>query len=138
MLHAIPQKNPDQPERETAPSVDGEFYRLTIDPSKGAVTSLVEKTGGCELLAAPANVVSRETDKGDLWELYQGLDGGSAIAMKRKQPVPRAGQAKLTSEFHGPPQKLRRVRFCRVPPGPSVRYGLLRDAHSLLPRSAAN
>jgi alpha-mannosidase len=52
-------------------------------------------------LAGPANVISRETDKGDLWELYQGLDGGSAIAMKRKQPVPRPGQAKLTSEFEG-------------------------------------
>ena len=107
VLHAIPQKNPDQPEKKTAPSVDGEFYRLTIDPSTGAVTSLVEKAGGRELLAAPANVISRETDQGDLWELYQGLDGGSAIAMKRKQPVPRASQAKLTSEFHGPPQKMR-------------------------------
>jgi len=107
VLHAIPQKNPDQAERETAPSVDGEFYRLTIDPSTGVITSLVEKTGEREVLAAPANVVSREADKGDLWELYQGLDGGSAIAMKRKQPVPRAGQAKLTSEFHGPPQKMR-------------------------------
>jgi len=107
VLHAIPQKHPDQPEKQTAPSVDGEFYRLTIDPSTGAVTSLVEKAGGRELLAAPANVISRETDQGDLWELYQGLDGGSAIAMKRKQPVPRAGQAKLTSEFHGPPQQMR-------------------------------
>jgi alpha-mannosidase len=107
VLHAIPHKNPDQPEKKTAPSVDGEFYRLTIDPSTGAVTSLVEKAGGRELLAAPANVISRETDKGDLWELYQGLDGGSAIAMKRKQPVPRASQAKLTSEFHGLPQEMR-------------------------------
>jgi alpha-mannosidase len=106
VFHAIPQKDRDHPERETAPSVDGEFYRLTIDPSTGAVTSLVEKAGGRELLFGPANVISRETDKGDLWELYQGLDGGSAIAMKRKQPIPRSGQAKLTSEVHGPPQKM--------------------------------
>jgi alpha-mannosidase len=107
VFHAIPLKSSDGSEKETAPAVDGEFFRLTIDPATGAITSLVEKAGGRELLSAPANVISREIDKGDLWELYQGLDGGSAIAMTRKQPVPRPGRAKLTSEFHGPPQMLR-------------------------------
>jgi alpha-mannosidase len=113
VLHAIPQKHPDHPEKKTSPSVDSEFSRLTIDPSTGAVTSLLEKASGRELLAAPANVISRETDQGDLWELYQGLDGGSAIAMQRKQPVPRASQAKLTSEFHGPRKRCARGRFFR-------------------------
>jgi alpha-mannosidase len=107
VFHAIPQNAADPPSKQTTPLIDGEFYRLTINPPTGTIVSLVEKAGGRELLAGPANVISRETDKGDLWELYQGLDGGSAIAMTRKQPVPRPGRAKLTSENEASLQNMR-------------------------------
>ena len=59
------------------------------------MTGLFEKSAQWEVLAAPGNVIVREQDKGDLWELYRGLDGGSYIAMTNQQPVPRPGQAQF-------------------------------------------
>src|SRR5260370_33609570 len=87
--------------------MENEFYRLPIDPPTGAITSLVDKESGREFLAGPANVIARETDKGDLWELYRGLDGGSKFAMTRKQPVPRPGAATFSSEFKDKPGTVR-------------------------------
>jgi alpha-mannosidase len=60
------------------------------------------KDGDREMLGGPTgNVVSRQEDKGDLWELYQGLNGGQNIKMTRRQPPPKAGDpgVKLSSEF---------------------------------------
>ena len=62
------------------------------------MTSLFDKAQQWEVLAGPANVVAREVDKGDLWELYHGLDGASHIAMTNRQTVPRAGSAQLSNE----------------------------------------
>jgi alpha-mannosidase len=67
------------------------------------MTSLRVKASNWEALAGPANVVSREHDGGDLWELYQPLDGGSRIAMTRTQPVPQSGKAVFSCEFQGDP-----------------------------------
>jgi alpha-mannosidase len=96
---------------ESAPGpgnrLENEFYRVTLDPLTGAVTSLLVKPEGWEVFDGAANVVARETDRGDLWELYRGLDGGSKIAMTRKQPVPRPGTATLSSEFPGKPGTVR-------------------------------
>jgi alpha-mannosidase len=83
--------------------LENELYRLTCDPETGAIKSLRVKSGDWEVLAGPGNVISREPDRGDLWELYRGLDGGSKIAMTRKQPVPKPGQAVFSSEFRGKP-----------------------------------
>ena len=41
--------------------------------------------------------IARQPDHGDLWELYRGLDGGSKIAMTRKQPIPKPGAATFSS-----------------------------------------
>lgn len=76
-------------------------YRLTVDAATGAVTGLYDKSEAWEVLSGPANVIARETDHGDLWELYRGLDGGSYIAMTNVQSTPRAGQARFSSEFTG-------------------------------------
>jgi alpha-mannosidase len=81
--------------------IENDRYRLTFDSATGAMTSLVVRPEKWEVLSSPANVVSREADHGDLWELYQSLDGGSRIAMKRKQPVPQPGKAVFSSEFRG-------------------------------------
>ncbi len=78
--------------------LENEFYRITVDPSSGALTSLKVKDGDWEALSAPGNVVSREVDRGDLWELKKGLDGASRIAMTTKQPVPKPGEAVLSNE----------------------------------------
>lgn len=83
-------------------SIENEHYKLRFDAKSGAITSLRVKDGDWELFDRPGNVVSREADKGDLWELYQGLNGGANIAITRKQPVPQAGPTtKLSSDFSG-------------------------------------
>lgn len=82
-------------------TLENEFYRLTFDPGTGAITSLWDKQDNREVLAAPANVVTCQEDKGDLWELYEGLDGGSQVAMTRPQPVPQKGRAKFSHEESG-------------------------------------
>jgi alpha-mannosidase len=83
------------------------LYTLTIDRATGAVTSLRVNDGDWEALSGRANVVARQEDKGDLWELYRGLDGGSKIAMTTRQEVPKPGQAKLSDQFRGEPGTLR-------------------------------
>lgn len=84
-------------------SLENEHCRVRLDPATGAMTGLWVKPGNWEVLLGPANVVSREHDGGDLWELYQPLDGGSRIAMTRKQPVPQPGKAAFSHEFKGDP-----------------------------------
>jgi alpha-mannosidase len=95
-------------------TLENELYRLRLDPATGALASLWVKSPtpeasasgtepGWEALSGPANIVSREHDGGDLWELYQPLDGGSRIAMTRQQPVPQKGKAVFSHEFSGEP-----------------------------------
>jgi alpha-mannosidase len=81
--------------------IENEYYRATFDFANGAMTSLLDKSQEWEALAGPANVVAREVDKGDLWELYRGLDGASHVAMTNQQPVPKPGAALFTSEYQG-------------------------------------
>jgi alpha-mannosidase len=87
------------------PVLENEHVRVRLDPSTGAMSGLVLKSASREMLSRPGNVVSREHDAGDLWELYKPLDGGSRIAMTDKQPVPQAGKATFSSEFGGEPGK---------------------------------
>ena len=56
------------------------------------------RTGDWEVLSGPGNVVARQQDRGDLWELYKGLDGGSRVAMTTQQKVPGRGQAVFSDE----------------------------------------
>ncbi len=51
--------------------------------------------------------MARQQDRGDLWELNHGLDGGSRIAMTTKQPVPKRGQAAFSDEVKGQPGTVR-------------------------------
>ena len=82
---------------------ENELYRIALDGATGAITSLHVKTGDWEVLSGPGNVVAREQDRGDLWELYKGLDGGSRVAMTTQQKVPRRGQAVFSDEGKGEP-----------------------------------
>jgi alpha-mannosidase len=84
-------------------SLQNELYSLTFDPLTGALTSLRVAAGNWEVLRGPANVIARQPDHGDVWELYRGLDGGSKFAMTSKQPVPTLQQALFSSEFQGEP-----------------------------------
>lgn len=90
-------------------TIANEFFEITFDPQTGAMTKLLDKTQEWEALSGPANVVSRQRDKGDLWELYHGLNGGSYIAMTNRQSVPTAtGEDLLSTNFSKDPGKIHR------------------------------
>jgi hypothetical protein len=81
--------------------VETRSYRLTFDLVSGAIQSLRVKPEDWELSSGPASIVARQQDRGDLWELYRGLDGGSKIAITNRQDAPRSGQARFSDEFKG-------------------------------------
>ena len=104
--HAVPLQTEAKPGERTGqetktPVLENEFYRVTVNPATGAIDSLFDKTAKWEALAAPGNIVTRQQDKGDLWELYHGLDGGSHIAMTNQQVVPRPGEALFSNDEAG-------------------------------------
>ena len=83
-------------------TIENEYYGLTCNPWTGEITSLRVKDGDWEALAAPANVVARERDGGDFWELYGNLDGARNIAMNRPHPAPVAGDGtELSNQYVG-------------------------------------
>ena len=66
------------------------------------MTSLLVNAGAWEALGRePGNVVAREQDGGDLWELYGTLNGARHTAMTRKQALPPPGRAHFSNEFTG-------------------------------------
>lgn len=81
--------------------IENEYYRAAFNLATGEMTSLFDKSLQWEVLDGPANIVAREQDKGDLWELYRGLDGDSHIAMTNQQAVPKPGSALFSSEQLG-------------------------------------
>jgi len=84
-------------------TLQNDHYRLTANVRTGAITSLVIKPGKWEALAGEANVITRQEDRGDFWELYRSLDGASRIAMTNQQPVPKAGDAAFSNQEPGEP-----------------------------------
>ena len=66
-------------------------YRSTRRPARWP--ACVFKPASWQVLSGRGNVVSREEDRGDFWEPYKGLDGGSRIAMTNRAegPEPRQG-----------------------------------------------
>jgi alpha-mannosidase len=81
--------------------MENEYYRIKLDISTGALTSLELKSNNWEVLDKPGNVVVHQYDGGDLWELYENLKGGSNINMTRKQPVPLENVDQFSTEYRG-------------------------------------
>lgn len=77
--------------------LENSFYRAGFDLGTGALTNLLVKAGDWQALKGPANVVAREKDAGDFWELYQNLGDGS-VMMTRPLPVPQPGQATFSTD----------------------------------------
>jgi alpha-mannosidase len=83
-------------------SVENEYYRASFDLWTGAMTKLQVKSGDWEALGGrPANVVAREQDGGDFWELYGTLNGGRLTAMTRKQGLPAPESTHFSNEWVG-------------------------------------
>jgi alpha-mannosidase len=87
--------------REDTGSIENEFYRVTFDLWTGAMTGLTLKQDGWEVLKAPGNVVAREEDGGDFWELYGTLNGARFTAMKRTDSGPKAELARFSTDDVG-------------------------------------
>ena len=83
-------------------TVENKLYRLDIDPTTGAINSILVKDGEWEALAGPANVVAQEEDIGDYWELHGRLPKGY-IPYNVKHGVPEPGSAQLSTDEPGTP-----------------------------------
>ena len=79
-------------------SIENQYYRATFNLWTGEMTSLIDKEGSWEVLGGPANVIAREPDGGDFWELYGQLHGGRNIAMTQKHSPPRPGMAVFSNQ----------------------------------------
>ncbi len=77
--------------------IENEFWKITIDLFSGAITSVFDKTLQWEVLKAPANVVSRQYDGGDFWELYHNLTGGM-VQNTAKQSAPTTDKERLSNQ----------------------------------------
>jgi alpha-mannosidase len=82
-------------------TMENEFFRTKVDLSTGALTSIALKSNNWEVLDKAGNVVVHQYDGGDLWELYENLNGGSNINMTRKQPVPLQNIDQFSTEYRG-------------------------------------
>ena len=87
--------------REDHASMENEFYRASFNLWNGDMTGLLLKERQWESLASPGNVVAREYDGGDFWELYGTLNGGRFTSMKREILAPRPGYTQWSSDFVG-------------------------------------
>ena len=95
VYHALPVKEEAAmpvAEKASEAVLENEHYRVEFDPAGGAMTRLLVKDGNWEALRAPGNVVAREQDRGDLWELYRPLDASSHVAMTERHPAPAEGK----------------------------------------------
>jgi alpha-mannosidase len=93
--------------RQAAPDqLQNELYALALEPGTGAIARLLFKPANWEVLSGLGNVVARHQDRGDLWELYKGLDGGSRVAMTTRQQVPRHGEALFSNDGKTEPATL--------------------------------
>src|SRR5262249_37307168 len=113
VYHAAPRRGPGRDDGGSGDRaaeggvLENDCYRVSLDRSTGAMTGLRVKSGDWEALAGRGNVGARQPDRGDLWELYRGLDGGRRIAMTTRQPVPRRGEAVFSDEGKEEPGTLR-------------------------------
>jgi alpha-mannosidase len=81
------------------PVLENDRYRVEFDASSGAITRLTSKAPDWDVLDRPGNVVAREEDRGDLWELYHNLNASQFVTGKTPHPAPQPGQAVFSSDF---------------------------------------
>lgn len=96
---------PDSMIHEFRGAIENEFYRLSFNIRTGEITSLLVKDGHWEALAGPGNIVAREEDGGDPWQLYGPLSWGLA-ASTRPIGLPRPAQTQWSNDFEGPGERI--------------------------------
>jgi alpha-mannosidase len=106
--HVVPAESSVDADVSPNDLLENEFYRVKVDLKSGAILSIWDKSLNAELLSAPANVVARQADRGDLWELYHTLDGTQFLPEMDPQPVPTGTAATLSTAFGDKPGGIRR------------------------------
>ena len=109
VYHAVPNAaGPEEPRgqthnttRDDRASIENQYYKATFNLWTGEMTSLILKEGNWEALAGAGNVVAREYDGGDFWELYGTLNGGRFTSMKKEILAPRPAYTLWSSDFVG-------------------------------------
>ena len=109
VYHAVPATSQNQAAapavhrtmHEDSGAIENEYYRATFNLWSGEMTSLVLKENNWEVLAHPGNVVAKEHDGGDFWELYGTLNGGRLTAMKKDIPPPRPAYTEWSNDSVG-------------------------------------
>lgn len=81
--------------------LENEFYRTSFNLWTGEMTSLLLKEDHWQALARPGNVIAREYDGGDFWELYGTLNGARFTSMKKEIPPPRPAYTQWSSDSVG-------------------------------------
>ncbi|MHB0998741.1 MAG: alpha-mannosidase [Armatimonadota bacterium] len=111
VYHVVPQSTVSASdavtEQATGSVLENEYYRVEVDPITGAITRLTCKDTGWDVLSGPGNVVAKEEDHGDLWELYHPLQMGF-VTSKERHTAPTAETAKLSTELSGEPGTITR------------------------------
>ncbi|MEJ7587453.1 MAG: glycoside hydrolase family 38 C-terminal domain-containing protein [Ferruginibacter sp.] len=77
--------------------IENNFYKVSFDMYSGAMTSLLVKEDQWEVLSGAGNVVARQYDGGDFWELYQNLRDGM-VAKTTTQTPPTDFKERLSKE----------------------------------------
>jgi alpha-mannosidase len=109
----IPGMQLGTPAYQDSGTIENEFYRASFNLWNGEMTSLRVKASNWEALSGPANVVAREQDGGDFWELNGILNGGRMLAMTAPQMPPGRERAQFSNEWVG-------GRFASVRSGPVI------------------
>jgi alpha-mannosidase len=83
-------------------SIENEYYRVSFDLWTGAIKELYDKAANWDVLGGrPGNIVAREEDGGDFWELYGTLNGGRLTKMIRKTGLPDPAKAHFSNDQVG-------------------------------------
>ena len=87
--------------RDDFGSMENEFYKATVNLWTGEITSLVLKRNRWEVLSKPGNIVAREEDRGDFWELYGTLAADRWTTEKRPIGLPRPEATEWSNNYVG-------------------------------------
>ncbi|MHB9034688.1 MAG: alpha-mannosidase [Anaerolineae bacterium] len=81
--------------------IENEYISAEFDLWTGAMISFKLKENNWEALRSAGNLVAREADNGDFWQLKGALKAGMATAGLQRQPPPAPGEALFTNQQVG-------------------------------------
>lgn len=85
--------------------IENEFYKIEIDAWNGAITSLVEKQTGWEVIPEEkpyGGTIVKELDNGNFWEYNGHCKGDALFPMNREHPLPAEGDSRAAfSHYYG-------------------------------------